>query len=71
MSAGMAAASAAAQQHGGNPNAGAIQPMMYDPLAPISVDKLNMAYMHRHVPILTGAYVRVPIASMPMPVNHM
>ncbi len=36
----------------------------YDPLAPVNVDKLNVAYMQRHVPVLTGHYVRVPIAAM-------
>lgn len=61
-----AAASAAAQQQGGPNGNAAVQPVIYDPLAPVNVEKLNMAYMHRHVPIMTGAYVRVPIA-MPAP----
>lgn len=54
----MHAAAAAAAAAGNSANgaaagtpgsAGAHQPMVYDPLAPANVDKMNMAYMHRWV----------------------
>jgi hypothetical protein len=45
---------------------GAIQPVLYDPLTPVNVEKMNMAYMHRQMPVFTGAYVRMPVAAMPM-----
>jgi hypothetical protein len=30
---------------------------VYDPLLPPDVDKLNAAYMHRRMPVLTGCYL--------------
>mmetsp|Transcript_5382 Transcript_5382/g.11823 ORF Transcript_5382/g.11823 Transcript_5382/m.11823 type:complete len:327 (-) Transcript_5382:2030-3010(-) len=40
---------------------GSSQPTVYDPLAPPSVDKLNAAYMHRHIPVLTGSFLRMRV----------
>lgn len=31
----------------------------YDPLAPVSVDRLNAAYMKRLTPVLSGSFMRV------------
>ncbi|KAJ9517409.1 hypothetical protein QJQ45_016784 [Haematococcus lacustris] len=53
------AASAAAAAHGPGP----VHAVLYDPLAPVNYDKLNMGYMHRQLPVLTGTYIRSP--SMP------
>lgn len=35
--------------------------MIYDPSAPANVDKMNAAYMQRHMPMLTGAFMRFGI----------
>lgn len=35
-------------------------PMVYDPMAPIPIDKMNAFYMHRHIPVMTGGFLRVP-----------
>lgn len=65
-----AAANAAAAAHGGGLHGAGpmppMQPVLYDPLAPVSVDKMNMAWMHRHVPLMTGAWMRpMPMAIIP------
>lgn len=60
----VAAAAAASAAAGAHPGAtpGSVQPVLYDPLAPVCVDKMNMAFMHRHIPVLTGAFMRMPMA---------
>ncbi|KAL6757246.1 hypothetical protein V8C86DRAFT_2629371 [Haematococcus lacustris] len=42
---------------------------VYDPLAPVNYDKLNMAYMQRQLPVLTGGCVRTP-APLPLMAHH-
>uniref|UniRef100_A0A7S0WJK0 RRM domain-containing protein n=1 Tax=Chlamydomonas leiostraca TaxID=1034604 RepID=A0A7S0WJK0_9CHLO len=62
-----AAGGASAVQAGGAPGApGPVQPVMFDPMAPVNVERMNMAYMHRHIPMMTGAFMRMPMA-MPVP----
>mmetsp|Transcript_11067 Transcript_11067/g.19198 ORF Transcript_11067/g.19198 Transcript_11067/m.19198 type:complete len:345 (+) Transcript_11067:182-1216(+) len=69
---GMAAPTAGGVQHMAGTAAqaaaggGTVQSVVYDPLAPLDMNKMNMAYMHRHIPVFTGAYVRVPISTLPM-----
>ncbi len=43
-------------QYGGQQQQGV--PTLFDPLAPLDVDKLNSAYMSRRLSSLTGAYAR-------------
>lgn len=61
---GAAASAAPAANGGSHSSAGGGgqggQPMLYDPNAPINTDKLNMAFMHRQLPLLTGAVARLP-----------
>jgi hypothetical protein len=40
---------------------GTVQAMLYDPSGPVNTDKMNMAYMHRHMPRLSGAHLRMPV----------
>ncbi|KAJ9517600.1 hypothetical protein QJQ45_025061 [Haematococcus lacustris] len=59
------AASAAAAAHGPGP----VHAVLYDPLAPVNYDKLNMGYMHRQLPVLTGTYIRTPVP-LPLMAHH-
>lgn len=44
---------------------GTPQPLVYDPLAPVNTDKLNMAYINRHLPTFANPLkMPVPLARL-------
>ena len=56
---------AAAYQQGaqggaaGGPGSSGAQPSVYDPNAPIDVDKVNATYVFRQMPMLTASFMRM------------